>query len=375
MHRLIPIVLLITMLIISVLVSPAIAGKGSGQPIDTDPDGEDVLLGMDTDDLTMAPTGTNKRYRLRDLPISDPAAAALALKQNASAQLDEFAALNCTASQIPKKNVSGVWICASDNEGVGGSDSAAIHNNVAGEIHAITEKTTGADADEILIESAANTYAKRRISFLNLWNYLKGKADALYATIGHTHATLGNLIVDSLTVTKTSGVASDMGLYEANSTDTHAAGFRGPASITGDGAYRGRMPNARATGAGQVMAWTNAGETGTGTAGDPYVQTISWITPTVTVASGTSALGTSAIASGACAAVVSTAAAGVATTDAIAWGWNTRPSQITGYGYSTNGALRIDAYPTAGYVNFEVCNQTSASITPGAVTLNWRVVR
>jgi hypothetical protein len=26
-------------------------------------------------------------------------------------------------------------------------------------------------------------------------------------------------------------------------------------------------------------------------------------------------------------------------------------------------------------VNFDVCNWTSSSITPGAVTLNWRVVR
>ena len=95
----------------------------------------------------------------------------------------------------------------------------------------------------------------------------------------------------------------------------------------------------------------------------------------ITIASGASALGTSQIASGACASIVTTAATGVATTDVIQWGFNTRPSQVTGYTAATTGALRIDAYPTVNNVNFEVCNQTAGSITPGAMTLNWRVTR
>jgi hypothetical protein len=37
--------------------------------------------------------------------------------------------------------------------------------------------------------------------------------------------------------------------------------------------------------------------------------------------------------------------------------------------------LTIISYPTANNVNFKVCNNTSASVTPGAITLNWRVVR
>jgi hypothetical protein len=40
-----------------------------------------------------------------------------------------------------------------------------------------------------------------------------------------------------------------------------------------------------------------------------------------------------------------------------------------------SGMLAIIKYPTANNVNFKVCNNTSASITPGAVTLNWRVSR
>jgi hypothetical protein len=37
--------------------------------------------------------------------------------------------------------------------------------------------------------------------------------------------------------------------------------------------------------------------------------------------------------------------------------------------------LTINAYPTAGNVNFEVCNWTSGSVTPGQIRLNWRVSR
>lgn len=95
-----------------------------------------------------------------------------------------------------------------------------------------------------------------------------------------------------------------------------------------------------------------------------------------TIASGTSALGTSAIASGGpCATVVTTSATGVVTTDVINWGFNGDPTGVTGYAPTTNGLLVIFAYPSANNVNFKVCNNTSASITPGAITLNWRVAR
>lgn len=95
----------------------------------------------------------------------------------------------------------------------------------------------------------------------------------------------------------------------------------------------------------------------------------------ITVASGTSALGTSAISSGACATVVTTSATGAATTDVIDWVFNADPTSTTGYQASANGMLTIVAYPTSNNVNFKVCNNTSSSVTPGAVTLNWRVGR
>lgn len=93
------------------------------------------------------------------------------------------------------------------------------------------------------------------------------------------------------------------------------------------------------------------------------------------VAAGTSALGTSAISSGACATVVTTSATGTATTDVILVGFNGDPTGVTGYGASANGMLTIINYPSADNVNHKVCNNTGSSVTPGAVTLNWRVLR
>jgi hypothetical protein len=97
------------------------------------------------------------------------------------------------------------------------------------------------------------------------------------------------------------------------------------------------------------------------------------------VASGTVTLGTAAISSAACAtAVTGTASLGsvsnVATTNTVKWSYSGDPTSVTGFAPSATGVLRIVAYPTAGAVNFKVCNDTSGSITPGsALTLNWIV--
>lgn len=104
-------------------------------------------------------------------------------------------------------------------------------------------------------------------------------------------------------------------------------------------------------------------------------RTLTCTTCTITIASGTSALGTSTIASGACATVVTTSATGTASTDAIIWNPNASIKAVTGYTPATTGGLSIAGYPTTNNVNFDVCNWSNASITPGAVTLNWRVVR
>jgi hypothetical protein len=93
------------------------------------------------------------------------------------------------------------------------------------------------------------------------------------------------------------------------------------------------------------------------------------------IANGTASMPTSSIASGACSSAVTVAATGVATTDVIQATPNTDPTAVTGYAPSASGSLYIVAYPTAGNVNFKVCNNTAAAITPAALTLNWRVAR
>lgn len=93
------------------------------------------------------------------------------------------------------------------------------------------------------------------------------------------------------------------------------------------------------------------------------------------IGSGTAALGTSSISSGACATVVTVSATGVASTDTITWTPNASIKAVTGYTPATTGGLSIAAYPTSNNANFDVCNWSSGSITPGAVTLNWKVVR
>lgn len=96
---------------------------------------------------------------------------------------------------------------------------------------------------------------------------------------------------------------------------------------------------------------------------------------TTTIASGATAMGTGAISSAACATVVTATATGTATTDVLTASFNGDPTAVTGYVPATAGMLTIISYPTLNTANFKVCNNTSGSITPGAITLNWRVVR
>jgi hypothetical protein len=80
----------------------------------------------------------------------------------------------------------------------------------------------------------------------------------------------------SISQNKVSGQAGDLGLYEANSTDLDAAGWRGPASLTTDTSYRGQFPSARPTVPGSVMVWDSTASTGSGAPATPYVQPVSF---------------------------------------------------------------------------------------------------
>jgi len=95
---------------------------------------------------------------------------------------------------------------------------------------------------------------------------------------------------------------------------------------------------------------------------------------TVTIASGTSAMGTSAIASGACATTVTTTATGAVAGESFMADFNGSPTAITGFLPSSSGMLSIIKYVTTNAVNFQVCNNTGSSVTPGAITISWKVV-
>ena len=92
-------------------------------------------------------------------------------------------------------------------------------------------------------------------------------------------------------------------------------------------------------------------------------------------ASGSVALGVAAIDSGAAATTVTVNAPGVLATDTVQADFNADPTGKTGYAPSANGMLTIIKFCTADNVNFIVVNNTASSITPQAVTLNWRVSR
>jgi hypothetical protein len=93
------------------------------------------------------------------------------------------------------------------------------------------------------------------------------------------------------------------------------------------------------------------------------------ITPTQTIASGTASMTTAGILTGACGTTVTVAATGVATTDIINV---TRNAAAT---IGNGGGLTLNAWPTAGNVNFNYCNSSAGTITPTAMTVNWSVVR
>lgn len=120
-----------------------------------------------------------------------------------------------------------------------------------------------------------------------------------------------------------------------------------------------------------LVAGTNVSISNTsGVAGNPTVDSLG----PRTVGSGAQALNTNAIGSEACD-ITTAAAVGVLTTDVIVATLNGSPITITGYIPSTAGTLYIYTFPTANNVNFQVCNNTTGPITPGALTVNWMVLR
>lgn len=122
---------------------------------------------------------------LADVPADYVDAAGMVVKVNATEDALEF---GTAGGSITVKEQDGTPTVASvteirvtngtlTDEGAGiisldfgsaATDGSAIHDNVASEIHAITEKTTPVDADELVIEDSADSYAKKRVQIGNL---------------------------------------------------------------------------------------------------------------------------------------------------------------------------------------------------------------
>lgn len=80
-------------------------------------------------------------------------------------------------------------------------------------------------------------------------------------------------------------------------------------------------------------------------------------------------VGTTAIAANTCTSGFTATMTGVLTTSVFAFTPTTDTSGVTGWG--ATGGLVITAWPTANTLNYKVCNQTTASITPsGSVIFN-----
>lgn len=101
--------------------------------------------------------------------------------------------------------------------GAGGTDSDAIHDNVAAEISAITSKATPDDADFLLIEDAAASDAKKKITIGDLpggVSALDDLSDVDMATDGVVGDALSILSLTALNVQDTSGVTADSNRYD-----------------------------------------------------------------------------------------------------------------------------------------------------------------
>jgi hypothetical protein len=94
-----------------------------------------------------------------------------------------------------------------------------------------------------------------------------------------------------------------------------------------------------------------------------------------TIFSGTAVLPTAAITAGFCAIGPQELVTGVLATDVVTISSSADWSTITGYGPAATDGLKVYAWPQNNAVNFKLCNGSGASITPGAATLNIRVIR
>lgn len=91
------------------------------------------------------------------------------------------------------------------------------------------------------------------------------------------------------------------------------------------------------------------------------------------------ALATTVITTGTCATAVTVTATGADPTtpnfDTLTANFASDPSGVTGLAPSASGGLYVDSWLTANTVHLRECNNTGGSITPGAMSIVWKVIR
>jgi hypothetical protein len=89
---------------------------------------------------------------------------------------------------------------------------------------------------------------------------------------------------------------------------------------------------------------------------------------------GSTVLKIEPIASGQCAAPVTATVPGANGSSVVHWSFGSDPYGIAGFIGSASGAgLQIYAFTTENTVAFRVCNNSSQSITPSSIAINWDV--
>jgi len=120
-------------------------------------------MAIDTGALRTATEAALDTNMQTNMPDSGPDHREVMKKVVAEAAVQAAIAHNADAGGVPAHTHVEADITDLDH-----TDPSAIHNNVAGEINAITEKTTPVGADIIAIEDSEASFAKKKLTLTNL---------------------------------------------------------------------------------------------------------------------------------------------------------------------------------------------------------------
>lgn len=104
-----------------------------------------------------------------------------------------------------------------------GSAYRDLKEDIAGQVHAATSKTTPVDADEVGIVDSADSNKLKRLTFANLWSWVKGKADTFYASINFLQSGTGAVSRTTLSKLQDYVCVKDFGAVGDGTTDDTAA--------------------------------------------------------------------------------------------------------------------------------------------------------